>query len=79
MDEPNPRPEDLYKRPEELFNHHKPASNYGGEIQSPTKKKRQRFQSNLGTHRGKKPWQVGNDEIDKNAMMTHSVSKPNLL
>ena len=83
MDEPNPRPEDIYKRPEELFNHPKPPKNYGesqnhpkppknyGESQSPTdNKKRQRFQRNLGLHRGKKPWQVGVDEIYQIAMMT---------
>ena len=70
MDEPNPRPEDIYKRPEELFNHPKPPQNYG-ESQSPTnKKKRQRFQSNLGTHRAKKPWQVGVHEIDKVTILT---------
>ena len=76
MDEPNPRPEDIYKRPEELFNHPKPPQNYG-ESQNPTNnKKRQRFQSNLGTHRGKKPWQVSVHEIYRIAMMTKSISYP---
>ena len=56
MDEPNPRPEDLYKRPEELFHHPKPVPNYA---ESPSPPNKKRFQSNLGTHRGKKPWQVG--------------------
>lgn len=60
MDEPNPRPEDLYKRPEELFHHSKPAPNYG---ESPSLPNKKRFQSNLGKHRGKKPLQVGTDEI----------------
>ena len=61
MDEPNPRPEELYKRPEELFHHPKPAPNYG---ESPSLPNKKRFQSNLGKHRGKKPLQVGADEID---------------
>ena len=70
MDEPNPRPEDIYKRPEELFNHPKPPKNYVESQSPPNNKKRQRFQSNLGSHRGKKPWQVGVQEIHKIAMIT---------
>ena len=62
MDEPSPRPEDLYKRPEELFQHPKPVSTYGESSSLPSNKKR--FQSNLGAHRVKKPWQVGINEID---------------
>ena len=70
MDEPNPRPEDLYKRPEELFHHPKPAPNYG---ESPSLPNKKRFQSNLGKHRGKKPLQVGTDEID---LMAKRILKP---
>ena len=70
MDEPNPRPEDLYKRPEELFHHPKPAPNYG---ESPSPPNKKRFQSNLGKHRGKKPFQVGTDEI---GLMAKSILKP---
>ena len=66
MDEPNPKPEDLYKRPEELFNHPKPPPNYGeSPVQKAKSKKRQRFQSSLGTTRGKKPWQVHLDNTKK--------------
>ena len=72
MDEPNPKPEDLYKRPEELFNHPKPPPNYGeSPVQKAKSKKRQRFQSSLGTTRGKKPWQVNLDNTKKILMMIH--------
>ena len=61
MDEPSPRPEDIYKRPPELFNHQK--SIYGEASlskKSPKSKKQDFFQSSLGpqAHRAKNPWQV---------------------
>ena len=69
MDEPSPRPEDLYKRPEELFQHPKPVPTYGESSSLPSNKKR--FQNNLGAYRGKKPWQVGRNETD---MIVTSIS-----